>query len=295
MLLKKLRDKKLISPPSWLIENTIYLTRMGSLCYGCENENSDNDIYGICIPQKHVIFPHLAGEIIDFGIQTPRFHQWERHHVFDDSCNKSYDFCIYSIVKYFDLLMKNNPNIVDSLFVEQNFIIHITQIGNLLRENRKLFLHKGAWFKFKGYAYSQLHKIKIKNPVGDRLKTVKKYGYDVKYAYHLVRLLNEVEQILIEGDLNLMRNKEQLKAIRSGEWTLQQIEDYFTTKERELESLYTSSSLQHYPDEKAIKRLLLQCLEMHYGSLEKAINVSAINEKQILLEIHKLCEKTLNT
>ena len=29
-------------------------------------------------------------------------------------------------------------------------------VGNLVREKRKLFLHKGAWPKFKGYAYSQL-------------------------------------------------------------------------------------------------------------------------------------------
>jgi hypothetical protein len=29
-------------------------------------------------------------------------------------------------------------------------------VGNLVRENRKCFLHKGAWPRFKAHAYSQL-------------------------------------------------------------------------------------------------------------------------------------------
>ena len=29
----------------------------------------------------------------------------------------------------------------------------------MIRDARRLFLHKGAWWKFKGYAYSQLHKM----------------------------------------------------------------------------------------------------------------------------------------
>ena len=29
-------------------------------------------------------------------------------------------------------------------------------VGNLVRENRKCFLHKGSWLQFKGHPYSQL-------------------------------------------------------------------------------------------------------------------------------------------
>jgi hypothetical protein len=99
--------------------------------------------------------------------------------------------------------------------------------------------------------------------------------YDVKYAYHLVRLLNEVEQILVEGDLDLQRNREQLKDIRRGEWTLDQIERYFEEKERLLEATYTASKLPHSPDENAIKRLLMNCLEEHYGDLTNAVRMDA--------------------
>jgi hypothetical protein len=100
---------------------------------------------------------------------------------------------------------------------------------------------------------------------------VQKYGYDLKFAYHVVRLLNEVEQIMIEHDLDLERNREQLKSIRRGEWKKEEIVDYFQTKEKELESLYTNSKLPHSPNENKIKKILLECLEMHYGSLDGAI------------------------
>ncbi|KKN01191.1 hypothetical protein LCGC14_1130320 [marine sediment metagenome] len=63
MLLKKLVDKGLISPPDWLPLNTQYLTMMGSVAYGVKGSASDVDLYGIVIPTKEVLFPHLSGEI----------------------------------------------------------------------------------------------------------------------------------------------------------------------------------------------------------------------------------------
>jgi hypothetical protein len=134
-------------------------------------------------------------------------------------------------------------------------------------------LHKGAWIKFKGYAYSQLAQIREKTSAQNpkRAASIAKHGYDLKYAVHLVRLLAEVEQILIEGDLDIERNREQLKAVRRGEWTLTQVEDYFTFKERSLEDAYIKSTLPTGPDEERVKTILLECLEMHYGNLDSAV------------------------
>lgn len=105
----------------------------------------------------------------------------------------------------------------------------------------------------------------------NREKDIVKHGYSTKFAYHIVRLLNEVEQILVEQDLDLERNREQLKSIRRGDWTLPEIENYFAEKELSLEKLYASSSLRHSPDEEGIKKLLMECLEMHYGSLDACV------------------------
>ena len=99
------------------------------------------------------------------------------------------------------------------------------------------------------------------------------HGYDIKFAYHIVRLLNEVEQILHEHDIDLFRNRQQLKSIRNGEWTEEQIIDYFHSKEILLEKLFQKSTLQNEPNEQKIKELLLKCLEEHFGSITKAIRV----------------------
>lgn len=323
MLLHNLQKQKLIHPPDWLCDNTVYLTIMGSMAYGVNTDSSDIDIYGICIPKKEMVFPHLTGEILGFGKQINRFEQWQEHHI-KTTNSKEYDFGVYNIVKYFQLLMENNPNIIDSIFTPRECIIHSTHTGELIRENRKIFLHKGAFHKFKGYSFSQKNKMdNIKNRqlvknirafedehgishnitykdvlnenpeiyqilnkdtmveyirlfqegISDnkRFESHKIFNTDVKFMYHLMRLLSEIEQILIEGDLDLRRNNEQYKAIRRGEMSEEDINKWFTNKELQLEKLYSESTLQWGPDEDKIKQLLINCLEHHYGSLEKCL------------------------
>ncbi len=269
------KKEKLISPPPFIKTNLMYECIMGSTAYGCaENQASaDWDIYGFAIPPKHIIFPHTVGLIKGFGNQGEAFDQWQQHHIYDNNKKRSFDFQIFNIVKFFQLAYESNPNIVDSLFVSETCVLHSTAIGNRIREQRKLFLSKRIWKKFRGYAYSQLHKMDSKEATGNRLASIEKYGYDVKYAYHVVRLLNEAEQILMTGDLDLQQNREQLKSIRRGEWTQEQIRQHFDSKAAGLEEVFLKSDLQEVPPEGKVKALLLECLEEHYGSLKKLISV----------------------
>jgi predicted nucleotidyltransferase len=132
---------------------------MGSQCYGVSTESSDWDMVGWCVPPKDVVFPHLAGVIQGFGRQVQKFICYQQHHVNVPEHGREYDLNCYNIVHYFRLCMDNNPNMIDSLFVPRECIVHTSIIGEMVRERRRLFLHKGAWHKFKGYAYSQLHKM----------------------------------------------------------------------------------------------------------------------------------------
>ncbi|WNO10846.1 DNA polymerase beta superfamily protein [Teredinibacter sp. KSP-S5-2] len=281
------KQNLLINPPHFLDTGVQYEVIMGSIAYGVSNDNSDMDIYGFAIPPRDTVFPHLQGYIHGFDQELKPFNQFQQHKIQDASGNagkgREYDLTIYSIIKYFRLLADCNPNIIDTLFVPRRCVIYSTALGELIRENRHLFLHKGCWPTFKGYAYAQMHKMKTKQPEGNRVKLIEKYGYDVKFAYHVVRLLNEIEQIMAEGDLELDKNSEQLKAIRRGEWNQHQIETYFYEKEKSLETLYTNSTLPIKADHNAIKDLLLHCLEQHYGTLENCIssqdkNTKALNE-----------------
>ncbi len=290
---QKLVERGLIRPPAFLAHNIHYETIMGSVAYGVSSDISDCDVYGFVIPPKDVVFPHLAGEIFGFGRQVQRFDQWQEHHVKDPSeekgCGRDYDFTIFSIVKYFSLCMENNPNAIDSLFTPRNCVLHSTAVGELVRENRRIFLHKGSWPRFKGYAYSQLHKMSGKNPEGKRVALREKYGFDVKFAYHVVRLLDEAEQILTTGDIDLQRANEHLKAIRRGEVPEEDIRKWAAQKEHDLERAYHESKLAWGPDEPKIKQLLLNCLEHHYGSLDGCVvqpeqAVQALRDVQAILD-----------
>ena len=263
--LDKLHTKGLIPDvPPFLINAVCYEVVMGSVAYGVSNNYSDVDVYGFSVPPKNILLPFEHEYVYGFDTNYPKFEQYSQHHIEDKSTQKEYDLTIYNICKYFRLVADNNPNMVDSLFVPQNCVLHSNNVGSLVRENRHIFLHKGCWHKFKGYAYSQLKKLKVKNPEGKRKEMVDKYGFDVKFAYHVVRLMLEVEQMLAEQDLDLQRNKEQLRAIREGRWSLKQIEDFFEVKEKGLESLYRDSKLPHSPDETEIRNLLIKCINTYF-------------------------------
>ncbi len=294
MILQELVDKELIKPPEWIPTNTHYLTIMGSVAYGVSSDTSDMDVYGFAIPRKDMVFPHLAGHIQGFGEQPERFEQWQQHHIEDKSAGggkgRVYDFGIFNIVKYFHLLMDNNPNIIDSIYTPAECVLHMTHVGNLVRENKDIFLHKGCYPKFKGYAYSQMHKMTSKEPIGKRVKIREEFGYDVKFAYHLVRLLNECEQILMNGTLNLRLNNEHLKAIRRGEVPEEEVRRWASDKEKQLEELFVKSELPAKPRKDEIKALLVRCLDHHYGSLKDCIEIPD-KYKQVLQEVKLLIDR----
>ncbi len=323
--------------PSHIRNNVHYEVIMGSTAYGVSDDMSDIDIYGFTIPPKHILFPYSTDNIIGFGKAPENFKQFQQHHIIDKSRDKEYDICIYNIVKFFNLCFENNPNMVDALFVPTRCVLYSTKIGEHVRNYRKLFLSKRVWHKFKGYAFSQLHKMKNKYlkefvdlckqfdmpydlPLKEMLDFMKKdgadnnicgkmvsihnkidkngkrskrisliaeHGYDVKFGYHIVRLLDECQMILEEGDLDLTRSREHLKSIRRGEWSMDRVEEYFDTKLPILEDLYNNTQLQYAPNEEHIRDLLFDCIEMHYGSISEA-NKMGFNANKVVLELNRV-------
>lgn len=268
-IIQKLDRQGLLNGAPACVLTPEYEVIMGSLAYGVSGETSDMDVYSVCTPSKEEVFPHLTGMVPGFAPQPKPFTSWQRHHI-KSSDLREYDVTSYSIVEFFRLAAENNPNIIDSLFVPQRCVSYMSDVGKVMRDNRKLFLHKGAYQKFKGYAYSQMKKIRERNPVGKRAELVEKFGFDVKFAYHVVRLAQEAEQILSRGDLDIEENREELKAIRRGEWSLEQLDEWFAKRTGMLDELFLKSDLRQEPDWLALNRILLVCLEIKYGSLTNA-------------------------
>lgn len=296
-ILQLLKQETKVECPSFLIDNIHYEVLMGSVAYGCQDPiKSDFDIYSFCIPPKEIIFPHLSGAIFGFDTNINKFEQWQQPHITSQS-QKEYDITSYSIVKFFRLAANCTPNVIDSLYVPVECILHSTKIGQIVRENRKLFLSKKAWHTYKGYAFQQLSAAKNKKfENSKRGIDVQKYGYSLKHAYHIVRLISQIEQLLREGDMDLRRDKEHYKAIRAGMFTLEEIQQWFSEKEKTLEKLYNeSTAIPHKIQEDRIKQLLIDCLEEHYGNLSTIIKLEKSDNtyKQALLDISKMIKEII--
>jgi predicted nucleotidyltransferase len=272
-IIRKLYNKKKLNVSQEFAKDVHFEGIHGSFAYGISGDTSDCDVIGLCVPPIEYIFPHTAGYIPGFGLEPPKFKTFQEHHIKDN--DKEYDVAIYNLVEFFELAAGNNPNLIDVLFLPERCITHCDNIGKYVRQNRKLFLTRGSFHRFIGYAYAQMKLIDRRHPKESRTELVEKYGYDTKYGSHLVRLALECEQILQEHDLDIERNSEILKAIRRGEWTLDRVKEWFAQKELQLNELYSTSTLRYKPEWQKLTDVLMCCLEEKFGSLSKIISTGA--------------------
>jgi predicted nucleotidyltransferase len=164
-----------------ITKHTIFLTLHGSHAYGMAREESDVDIKGIAIPPSEYFL----------GFRS-RFDQYEgvypRDAVIGNSTfekivsnmvkrevphDEKIDSCIYDIKKFCHLAANCNPNIIEVLFTDPKCFIVCTELGEMLLDNRDLFLSTSAKFRFSGYSFSQLKRIKthrsyLLNPIKNK-------------------------------------------------------------------------------------------------------------------------------
>lgn len=102
---------------------------------------------------------------------------------------------------------------------------------------------------------------KTRNP--KRAADEEKFGFDLKHAYHLVRLMRMAKEILTTGKVIVKRpDREELLTIRAGAWTYDQLIDYATNLEKEINEIYlTSSVLPHKPDLNYLDEVCIKLIE----------------------------------
>lgn len=247
--------------------NPSYVTLMGSRAYGTEREDSDCDFYGFIVPPIEIVFPHTKGVMNGFGLRHTPFEQYEAQHK-QHPVYGEVDVTIYNIVKYCQLVMGGNPNMVDSIFTPDNCVVELDGVGKHLRNNRKLFLSEIMFHRFRGMAFQHASRLKKGIAKEGRKKNVDEFGWDVKDGYHTIRILLQIIEILETGDLVLDRNRMYLNQIRDGEYSLNYILLQFDILMKRLEEIVAKgSSVPYSPDEKMIYKVLVECLEMKYGNL----------------------------
>jgi hypothetical protein len=96
--------------------------------------------------------------------------------------------------------------------------------------------------------YNQYQEWKLnRNP--KRAELEKKFGFDLKFATHLIRLLRTCREILETGKLLIKRpDAEELLAIRNGAWTYDQIVEFAEKEDNELNEIIKKCTLPKVPD-----------------------------------------------
>ena len=138
--------KELVASPQYdflrtdshLGDRIMFLTLGGSHAYGTNVETSDVDIRGCAM--------NSASEIV--GLSN-----------FEQFINTETDTTVYAFNKLITLILNCNPNTIEMLGCKPEHYIFMTDAGQEMLNNRKLFLSKRAIHSFGGYANQQLNRL----------------------------------------------------------------------------------------------------------------------------------------
>jgi hypothetical protein len=116
------------------------------------------------------------------------------------------DLVMYSLRKYLHLAAKGNPTVLLPLFAPDDALLATTKLGSELRAMRTKFLSQQAGHRFLGYMHGQRERMLgggKQNRLPNRPELIDRYGYDVKYASHALRLAYEGLEVIRDGRLSL--------------------------------------------------------------------------------------------
>lgn len=176
-----------------------------------------------------------------------------------------WDIVVYEAKKFIHLLSQGNPNVLMMLWLKPQYYLNVSNAGNLLIENRHLFIGRHVYNSFTGYAYGQLHRMThnaFQGHLGEkRRQLVEKFGFDTKNAAHLIRLLRMGIEFLSTGELQVEReDASQLLEIKKGEWSLEEIVDEADRLFKVSEQSFLNSKLPNSPDKDKINKLSVEVI-----------------------------------
>ena len=185
------------------------------------------------------------------------------------------DVVIYSWSKYLGMLLKSNPNVLGTLWLDPEDVWSTqTHPLSTLIQHRAIFASKDAHAHFCGYARGQLHKMThqaFQGYMGAKRKTlVEQFGFDVKNAAHLIRLLRMCSEFLVDGQMVVRRpDHEEIVSIKRGEWSLERVgveaQRLFALCDERL----AASTLRDHPDVECAEQILIEACWSSWGRMYK--------------------------
>lgn len=118
--------------------NILFLTLSGSHAYGTNVEGSDIDIRGVAGSPETLGFNH-----------------------FEQAIDNRTDTVIYAVNKFVSLLAQGNPNIIELLGNDPELYVNMTPEGQMLLDNKELFLTRRVAYSYGGFANDQLRRLQM--------------------------------------------------------------------------------------------------------------------------------------
>lgn len=173
------------------------------------------------------------------------------------------DRTVYGLRKFLSLALKGNPTILLALFAPPRFIRHISSPGKQLQDMYPWIVSKQVFAPFRGYMRQQHER--LLGLRGQRNVTrpelVNAFGYDTKYAAHIVRLGRQGVELLSTGRLTLpMPEPDQRLCVdvRTGKYTLAQVSELIIDAENSIVGAFERSDLRLWPDRAAVEGWMVQ-------------------------------------
>ena len=243
------------------VKNEIIRVVVGSTVHGLAIEGTDDrDEMGVCIPPP------------EYVIGLKKFEQWTYRTQPNGvrSGPGDLDLTVYSLQKYVRLAAQGNPSILTLLFVPAKYKTISSDLGEQLLELAPAIVSKQAGHRFLGYMRAQRDRMlgrRGQARLPNRPELVEKYGFDTKYAGHLIRLGLQGVELLLTGRFSLPMSIEEryaVRGIREGKLSQEGVIEWAGKLEAHLESLIETSDLPEHPDYETINCALINMYQSHW-------------------------------
>ncbi len=234
------------------INNTILRGQVGSGLHGVTTGNDDRDEMGVCIEPPEFVIGNSNFEQFIYRTQPEGVR----------SGAGDLDLTIYSLRKWARLAAAGNPTVLLLMFIPDHEIVVNTEVGKDLQAHPERFLSREAAKKFAGYMRSQREQmlgIRGKKHT-NRPELVDVYGFDTKFAYHMVRLGLQGVELLTDGTITLPipePARSWLGELRRGERSKAEALEWADELQSTLEWLAVNADLPERADQGLVDRWLV--------------------------------------
>lgn len=150
-------------------------------------------------------------------------------------------------------ISKGELGVFDALMADGKEIEMSKDLVTLFVREKQYAAAKENWDKYKRWEQNR-------NEARSALEA--QFGYNTKHAMHLVRLMRMCREILRDGKVLVRRpDADELRAIRRGEWTYDQVVDHAEALDKECGELYETSSLPRSCDRVKIDAIIVDMTE----------------------------------